>query len=281
MTATARQSAEVSGPPPVLPWLTVIPLVFKASLTEMVRRRVFVFMALICAIPVLLALFWRVWGTEHLTPVVFFTNLVSSFYLQLLVYVVGLAFGIPTVHAEVQARTLTYLFTRPVHKRDVYTGRLLAVQTTAGGLLAASLVVCFAIMVVGNAGALSFEFVKVYVNHVLIVLVATICITAVCAIWGTAFRWPVVWGLMWAFGWESIVSKFPATVHAFTINFHIRNLLLDEADIQSSLMDAFRMLLTDEAAVAPWVSAVTLAGFLVLAVALGGAVFSRREYVIG
>jgi ABC-type transport system involved in multi-copper enzyme maturation permease subunit len=278
---TAPGSKDKSWPPPVLNWLTVIPLIFRASLTEMLRRRVFVFMAMICAIPVVLTLFWRVWGVDHLTAVVFFTNLVSSFYLQLLVYVVGLAFGIPTVHAEVQARTLTYLFTRPIRKADIYTGRLLAVQLTAGGLLAASLVVCFAIMVVGNSAALSLEFVKVYVNHVLIVLVATICITAVCAIWGTAFHRPVVWGLLWAFGWESIVSKFPGKLQNYTINFHIRNLLLDEADVQSSLMDAFRMLLTQEAAISPWVSGVALTAFLVLAVAAGGVIFARREYVIG
>jgi ABC-type transport system involved in multi-copper enzyme maturation permease subunit len=280
MTAPGGRPA-TPWPPRVLPGSTVIPLVFRASMTEMVRRRTFVFMALVCSLPLLLTFIWRSWGTDYFTPVVFFTNLVSSFYLQLLVYVVGLAFGIPAVHAEVQARTLTYLFTRPVRKAHVYTGRLLAVQLTAGGLLAASLVVCFAVMVVGNLDALSIEFVKVYVNHVFIVLVATVCITAVCAIWGTALRRPVVWGLLWAFGWESIVSKFPGRLQEFTINFHIRNLLLGQADIQRSLVDAFRMLLTDQTSVSPWVSILALLTFLMLSIAAGGLVFSRREYVIG
>jgi ABC-type transport system involved in multi-copper enzyme maturation permease subunit len=260
--------------------LEVVGLIFKASLREMLRRRILLFLALVCSLPLVLVLIWRAFGTAHLPADVFFTNLVSSLYLQVLVYVVGLAFGIPTVHSEVQGRTLTYLFTRPIRKVDIYTGRLLAVQVTAGGLLAASLVGCFMIIVVGNFQALSIEFAKVYVNHVFIVLVATICITGVCAIFGTVFGRPVVWGLLWAFGWELVVSKFPGRLQSFTINFHIRNLMLDAQDIQANIMDAFRMLLTDESQVSATASVLALAAFFVGAIVVGGWLFSRKEYVI-
>ncbi len=278
--STSRVVASTQRPPSVLPSWSVVSLVFRASLTEMLRRRTFVFLALVCAIPLGLTLLWRMLAPEQFGAEVYFTNLVSTLYLQLLVYVVALAFGIPTVHSEVQGRTITYLFTRPIRKIDIFTGRLLAVQLTAGGLLAASLVVCFALMVAGNFEVVTFEFVKAYVNHVFLVLAATVCATAVCAVFGVAFSRPVVWGMLYAFGWELAVSKFPSQLQNYTINFHIRNLLLDDADVESKLLDAFRVLLTQEAEVPGWASAFALTAMLVAAVAVGGFLFSRKEYVI-
>ena len=127
---------------------------------------------------------------------------------------------------------------------------------------------------------MSVEFIKAYVNHVFLVLVATVCITAVCAVFGTAFSRPVVWGMLYAFGWELIVSKFPGKLATWTINFHIRNLFLDTEDLQASLMDAFRMLLTTELKVSGPESTFALTLFLVVAIALGAFLFRRREYVI-
>lgn len=257
-----------------------IPLIFRATVSEMIRRRILVFLGLICAIPLTLALVWRAFGMDFMDADQFFTNLVSSLYLQILVYVVGLAFGIPTVHSEVQGRTITYLFTRPIPRWQIYTAKLAAVQVTAGGLLALSLVGCFLVIVAGNGGAVSIEFLKAYMNHVVLVLVATVCITAVCSVFGTAFQKPVVWGMLYAFGWELVVSKFPGTLATYTINFHIRNLLLDDMDVQASLVGILNELLNRENTVSTTESTLALVAFLVVATALGAWVFRRREYVI-
>lgn len=267
-------------PPAIVPFAEVYRLVFAASVKELVRRRRLVFIGLVCLLPLLVTVMWRVWGTGHFAPEAFFSNLVSLLYLQLLIYIVGLAFGVPTVHDEVDGRTITYLFTRPVSKVAVYAGRLSAVQILAGSLLALSLVVCFGIMVVGNPGVLSIDFVKIYINHVLIILFATVVLTGFFAIIGTTFNRPLVWGFLYAFGWEAVVAKVPGKLQTWTLDFHIRNLIMGGEDVQQSLLEAFRALLTEDAAVSPWTSFAILLVALFAFVLIGGAIFSRKEYVI-
>ena len=265
--------------PSVLPSLPVITLIFRATVREMLRRKILIFLGLLCSIPLILTIIWRMVGSD-LGAEAFFTNLTSGLYLGVLVYVVGLAFGIPTIHSEVEGRTITYLLTRPIRKQDIYIGRLLAVQLTAGGLLAASLVGCFALMVFGNFGVLSVDFIKAYLNHVIIVLVATVCVTAVCAVVGTALKRPVVWGLLWAFGWEQVISNFAGRLPNFTISYHIRNLFMGDTDVRQNLVGALRELLASGQQTDPWMSVVALGIFLVAAVWAGSTLFARREYVI-
>ncbi len=267
----------------------VIALVMAASASELLRRRRLVFLGLVVAIPVLLTLAWRVWGKqaadslrlpEILTGPGFFTNMVRELYLKLLVLLVGLAFGVPTINDEVEGRTITYLLTRPIAKPPIYLGRLMAVQLLAGGLLAASLMGCFAIMVVGNFGVLSLDFLKLYVNHVLVVMLAVVCYCAVFAVIGTAFVRPLVWGVLYALGWELIGSQLPGRFRYWTLDYHLRNLLMGRAASADSLMDTVRRLLSPEQGLQPLVSLVILFGILAGLMAVGSLVFARKEYVV-
>jgi ABC-2 type transport system permease protein len=278
--STSHAAPDAPSPPAMVPFAEVYRLVFAASVKELVRRRRLVFIGLVCILPLLVTLMWRNFGMSQFTGEMFFSNLVSLLYLQLLIYIVALAFGVPTVHDEVEGRTITYLFTRPVSRIAVYAGRLTAVQLLAGSLLALSLVVCFAIMVVGNPGVLTLEFVKVYINHVLIILFSTIVLTGLFAIMGVVFRRPLVWGIAYAFGWEGVVAKVPGRLQTWTLDFHIRNLVMGNEDVQKGLLDAFRELLTDAAQISPWTSFAVLAVALVLFIYVGGLIFSRKEYVI-
>jgi len=269
----------VDTTPRTVPGPLVAGLVCAASLKEMIRRRTFVFLFLVCSIPFILSMIWRTWGQE-LDPIQFFTGLVSLVYLQILVYIVALAFGVPAINSEVQGRTITYLFTRPIDKLWIYAGRLLAVQLTGGVLLALSLVLCFAVMTLGNFEIVTLDFIKAYMNHVLLVLVATVCLTGVCAIFGAAFNRPIVWAIIYCFGWEAVISKFPADLRLYTVNFHIRNLLFDDEDIVANLLDILEGLLVSNAEVSSLTSSAALMAIFIGATVVGGLVFGRKEYVI-
>jgi hypothetical protein len=231
-------------------------------------------------LPLFFTAIWRAWGTEFLGVDDMLTNLVSSLYLSVLVYLVGIAFGVPTVHDEVEGRTLTYLLTRPISRIAVYSGRLAAVQLLAGVLLAFSLVACFMFAVVGNEGALTLDLVQAYVNHVWVILLATVLMVGLFAVIGTLFKRPLVWSFLYAFAWEGIVSKVPGRLQTWTLDFHLRNLLLREDDVQASLLDTLQALLVQNIEVSAWASLAVLLLALVGFSWLGGWIFSRKEYVI-
>jgi ABC-2 type transport system permease protein len=267
-------------PPAMVPFATVFQLVFVASVRELVRRRRLFFIGLASLLPLFFTAIWRAWGTEFLAVDDMLTNLVSSLYLSVLVYLVGIAFGVPTVHDEVEGRTLTYLLTRPISRIAVYAGRLAAVQLLAGVLLAFSLVACFTFAVAGNEGALSLDLVQAYVNHVWVILLATVLMVGLFAVIGTLFKRPLVWSFLYAFAWEGIVSKVPGRLQTWTLDFHLRNLLLREDDVQASLLDTLQALLVQNIEVSAWTSLAVLLLALVGFSFLGGWIFSRKEYVI-
>jgi len=264
----------------MVPFADVFQLVFMASVRELVRRRRLVFIGLAGLIPLFFTWIWRMFGMDFIDAESMLTNLVSSLYIGVLVYLVGIAFGVPTVHDEVEGRTLTYLLTRPVSRIAVYSGRLAAVQLLAGVLLALSLVACFMFAVLGNDGAMSLTLVKTYVNHVWVVLLATILMVGLFAIIGTLFRRPLVWSFLYAFAWEGIVAKVPGRLQTWTLDFHLRNLLLRDEDVQASILEGLKHLLVREVEVSAWVSLAVLLLALVGFSVLGGWIFARREYVI-
>ena len=278
--APAVDVMEATTVPPMVPFDTVFRLVFAHSVRDLVRRRRLVFVAFAGLLPILLTALWRTHGMELFDAQTFFSNLVGTLYLSILVYLVGLAFGVPTIHDEVEGRTITYLLTRPISRIAVYAGRLAAVQVLAAVLLALSLVVCFMAIVIGNFGALNVEFMKVYANHVWIVLLATMVFTGLFAVFGVLFKRPLVWGVAYAFAWEGVVSKVPGQMQTWTLEFHVRNVMMRDREVQGSVMDFLRRLMMESAEVAPGVSVTVLVLALIAFSILGGVIFGRREYVV-
>jgi ABC-type transport system involved in multi-copper enzyme maturation permease subunit len=255
-------------------------LVYVAAVKELVRRRRLVFLGLAVAFPLILTLIWRLYGTEHLGPTRFFANVGGLIYLKALVYLVSLFFGIPTIYDEIEGRTLTYLTTRPLNRGAVYAGRLLAVQSVAGLLLAGSLALCFLFMVAGNLSALSLEFIKIYTNYFLVVLLAVFCYASVFALMGTALKKPLVWGILYIFAWESTVSAAPIRLQMYTFEWHLRNLVVSREDVQKSLMDFVSALLSVEFTLPAWASLLILIAATTALMALGGWIFGRKEYLL-
>ncbi|MDA0948111.1 MAG: ABC transporter permease [Planctomycetota bacterium] len=62
----------------------------------------------------------------------------SVMMLQIIAPLVGLVLGSVVISEEVEARTITFIFTRPVHRSALFIGRWLAVGLLAAGLLGGS-----------------------------------------------------------------------------------------------------------------------------------------------
>jgi len=269
------------APDRVLPVVQTVGLVYGAAVLELVRRKRLVFLGLALLLPLLLTVVWRIYGMDHLDATRFFANLGGMIYLKALVYLVSLFYGVPAVHDEIEGHTLVYLFTRPLSKMAIFVGRLLAVQTVAGLLLAASLAVCFLLMIVGNTAAIDLEFIEVYTNYFLVVLLAVFCYTAVFALMGTAFKKPLVWGVLYIFAWETSVSVIPARLQMWTLEWHLRNLILHQQDVTASLNRFVLQFLSVDYAMPWWGSLAILLAALSIFTLAGGWVFSRKEYLLG
>src|SRR3954471_15376805 len=133
----------MAGEPPIprpLPkapaYWTAAVRVFDLSVGEMLWSRRTIFMGLVVGAPVLIALVLRL--LDALGAPVFHVNGVTMagpaifglmiwvFYLRFTVPVLGVFYGTSLIADEVEDKTITYLFTRPIPKGAVLIGKYLA-----------------------------------------------------------------------------------------------------------------------------------------------------------
>lgn len=196
------------------------------SVREMARRRRLVSLALINLLPVLVVLAVRIWFPgEGITAQMQLASLSHDTIIPFLIPIVAMAVGVSAIGEQVEDGTIVYLWTRPVRRRAIYLGRLLAAQAVSALLLSGSLILCFLVMVSEGPQVISFEFLKLYVQTFLIIGLGTFTYAALFAALGTHFRKPVLPAILFAFGWENLVSNVPARIQELSLRFHLQNLV--------------------------------------------------------
>ena len=92
-------------------------------------------------------------------------------------------------------------------------------------MLALSLVLCFAVMLSEGTRVLTWEFLRLYLQTLLIIGLGAFAYCALFAAVGTAVRKPVVPSILFWFGWENLVANIPARVQELSLRFHLQNLV--------------------------------------------------------
>ena len=108
--------------------------IFDLSLGEMLWSRRTIFMLLVVGAPILIAVFLRVLvalgapilESTRMTGPAIFGLMIWVFYLRFTVPVLGVFYGTSLMADEVEDKTITYLFTRPIRRGAVLFGKYLA-----------------------------------------------------------------------------------------------------------------------------------------------------------
>ena len=275
-----------SPAPPSAP-LSTLPAarrVFELSFGEMLWSRRTIFMALVVGGPVLLAVIFRVveaFGAPALrvngvrvAGGSIFGVMIWMLYVRFIVPVLGLFYGTSLMADEVEDKTITYLFTRPIPRGAVLLGKYLAY------LACTSLVVLPSVML---TYFLTVPFAQVpatfgpLVADLGILAAGLAVYGAVFAFVGAILKRPLVGGLMFAFGWEPLALALPGYLRQFTVAQHLQSLVPHAMPSDSALsviQGLFR-----QAAPAP-VALSWLAVLLVVFLGLAMRTVSRREYVL-
>ncbi len=196
------------------------------SLREMARRRRLVALVLMNLVPVLVVAAIRIWFPgSGITPHMVLSALTHEVFMPFLIPVVAMSVGVPAIGEQVEDGTIVFTWTRPVRRRAIYLGRLLAAQVVSALVLSLSLVLCFLIMASEGPQVLTWDFLKLYLQSFAIVGLGAFAYAALFAALGTHFRKPVVPAIVFWFGWENLVSNIPARVQELSLRFHLQNLV--------------------------------------------------------
>ena len=281
-------------PLPAAPgFLTSALRVFDLSLGEMLWSRRTIFMALVVGAPVLIALFLRVLvelgapvlentetrngatQTIRMTGPAIFGLMIWIFYLRFTVPVLGVFYGTSLMADEVEDKTITYLFARPIRRGAVLVGKFFAYLGCTVFVVLPSVVIVY-LLVVPLRGTLGGSFLDLLKDLSLLAL-GLAAYGAVFAFVGAKFKRPLLIGLVFIFGWEQAALAFPGYLKKFTVAYYLQG-LVPHAMPNDSTLSLIQGIFRESPSLAAslgWL-AVIMIGFL----AMAAWVVERREYVL-
>jgi ABC-2 type transport system permease protein len=258
--------------------------VFELSLGQMLWSRRTIFMALVVAAPVLLAIVARIVQGAGIAPIRIngarvggagiFGMIIWLLYLRFIVPVLGVFYGTALIADEIDDKTITYLFTRPIPRGAVLLGKYLAYLVCTVFVVLPSVMVVYFLLV--PFGEISGSF-GALMKDLGILGLGLACYGALFALVGAIFRRPLVVGLVFVFGWEQVALLLPGYLRQFTLA-HYLQALVPHAMPANETLSLFQAVFRDVPSTL--VSLFWLSLALIVALALAARAVGRREYVL-
>jgi ABC-2 type transport system permease protein len=259
--------------------------VFDLSVSEMLWSRRTIFMALVVGAPVLISVFlrlldalgapvFRVNGTTMAGPAIF-GLMIWVFYLRFTVPVLGVFYGTSLIADEVEDKTITYLFSRPIPKGAVLVGKYFAYLACTLFVVLPSVVIVY-LAIVPMRGSLGASFLDL-LKDLSLLAIGLAVYGAVFAFIGAKFKRPLLVGLIFIFGWEQAALVFPGYLKKFTVAYYLQA-MVPHAMPNDSVMSLVQGIFRESPSLPE--SLIWLG--LILAVFLSAAAVSveRKEYVL-
>jgi ABC-type transport system involved in multi-copper enzyme maturation permease subunit len=276
--------------PPAPGYFTSALRVMDLSIGEMLWSRRTIFMLLIVSAPVLIALFIRLLvglgaplfeetrngvTTVRMTGPAIFGMMIWIFYLRFTVPVLGVFYGTSLIADEVEDKTITYLFTRPISKGSVLVGKYLAYLACTVFVVLPSVMLVY-LLIVPMQGTLGGSFLDLLKDLSLLALGLAVY-GAVFAFIGAKFKRPLLVGLIFIFGWEQAALAFPGYLKYYTVAYYVQA-LVPHAMPNDSTLSLIQGIFRETPALATSLLSlfVIWASFL----ALAAWVVERKEYVL-
>ena len=197
--------------------------------------------------------------------------------VQVLVPLLALVLGSSVVAGEVENRTVTYLFTRPIPRASVLLGGWLAVVLVLLSLQLTSAAVMLHTLRTGLWWGVGDELPDGVAAPLLVAVgFGTIVYSALFASLGTLVKHPMVIGLGYVFAFEVLLSNLPGSNQGLTIQYYLRSYVWQVGEETWRNMDVFQTLVYESASGAVW----TLVVVTVISLLGGGWAVSRKQYVL-
>jgi ABC-type transport system involved in multi-copper enzyme maturation permease subunit len=211
----------------------------------------------------------------RMTGPAIFGLMIWVFYLRFTVPVLGVFYGTSLMADEVEDKTITYLFTRPIRRGAVLIGKYLAYLACTVFVVLPSVMLVY-LLVVPMKGSLGASFIDL-VKDLALLAIGLAVYGSLFAFIGAKFKRPLLVGLVFVFGWEQAAMAFPGYLKQFTIAYYLQAMVpqaMPNDGVVSLIQGIFRE--------SPGL-ATSMTGLVVIwgvFLALAAWVVERREYVL-
>jgi len=272
--------------PPMPSLFASVARVFDLSLGLMLWSRRSVLLGVLLGVPVVIAVGLRIVDTLHTSGFrvngaqvggsAIFGMMIWLLYIRFIIPVLGVFYGTALIADEVDDKTITYLFTRPIQRSAVLLGKFFAYLVCTTLLVLPSIMLVFFLIVPTGGGSIAQTFPSLVADLGMLV-VGLAAYGAVFALVGTRLKRPLVVGLVFAFGWEPSVLLFPGYLKRLTVAYYMQALVKHEMP-QDSAMSMLLQVFHEVPSV--WVSLLCLGVIVAVTLWLAGRAVEQREYVL-
>jgi ABC-type transport system involved in multi-copper enzyme maturation permease subunit len=183
---------------------------------------------------------FRVNGIQMAGPAIF-GLMIWVFYLRFTVPVLGVFYGTSLIADEVEDKTITYLFTRPIPKGAVLLGKFIAYLACTIFVVLPSVVIVY-LCIVPIRGSLGASFLDL-LKDLMLLAVGLAVYGAVFSFIGARFKRPLLAGMFFIFGWEQVALAFPGYMRTFTVAYYLQALVphaMPNDSVMSLIQGIFR-----------------------------------------
>jgi ABC-type transport system involved in multi-copper enzyme maturation permease subunit len=244
-------------------------LLFRIQIARIWWTRRTLACAAIAGIPPLVAWLLAI-GNPRTSPAAIAAHIGWLLLVQVVTPILALLSGSAVVTEEIEDRTITYLFSRPIPRAAVLLGRWLASLVVVSGFLGIS-----AVLTCSAAGALRTDP-ELLPPLLQASLIGGAVYSGLFASVGVFAKHPMIVGLGYTFAVEGFLANLPGKNQSLTIQYYLRSLIASRGSHGWSEIAGFAATRFETAGASAATLAVLLAGVLLLASWRIG----RREFVV-
>jgi ABC-type transport system involved in multi-copper enzyme maturation permease subunit len=267
-------------------FLNAVFRVFDVAVGQLLWSRRTLFMMLAAIAPIVIALIFRLTDAvgvsalrvngQQVSGPVMFGGMIWLLYLRFIVPVLGTFYGTALIADEVEDRTITYLFTRPIPRGAIVIGKYLAYLVCTVLVVLPSVMIVYLVMTPVGGGSLGQTF-PMLLTDLGILALGLAVYGAVFAFIGARVPRPLVAGLVLVFGWEQVALLVPGYLRRFTVAYYLQS-LVPHAMPQDDVVSAIQSLFSEPPPA--YSSILWLLAILVVALWLAAWSVETREYVL-
>ncbi len=237
-----------------------------------------IFVALISVLVLGLSVLGRLimsyhWIRAPFTSSQVFGTLMSTAVVHFLVVFVTLFYGTALISEEVENKTLTYLFVRPIAKPVIMVGKFLALVWIGSVLVLPTIFFSYLILYVRMDLGPFWEDMPTMGKDLGIIFLALLAYGSFFALLGAWLKHSLLFGLLYAFGWEAIISYLPGFTRKLTITHYIQSIFPhDDTSAAIAMMIGERT--------PPLESVITLVLLAALFLATASLILREKEYIL-
>lgn len=248
---------------------------FKTALKDVTRPGRALVAVLLALAPMAIAIAWRLTaGPKHFPRELAYSSLESGFVFSFTLVILSVMLATGVVSQELEQKTIVYLLTRPVRRISILLTRFAAALSMVVVTSLASTLV-LALTVYGPSHLHGSPVGR----DLLILPIGALAYGAVFLFFATFIARPLIWGLLFAFGWEWWVPSLPGNFKMVSLMAYLR-VLAPHASPEGDNVDIFAIMSglvpTKITSTLSWE---VLAAVIVIGLVGAMYVFSTKEYV--